>query len=86
MTAAEFRRRLLLESIPSANPVRRIFRSSSVEKFSSQTPLTRGVGEVPIVPPLAAVQTAMNNALGVRFTKLPISPEAVLEELLKGSE
>jgi xanthine dehydrogenase molybdenum-binding subunit len=46
----------------------------------------RGVGEVPIVPPLAAVQTAMNNALGARFTKLPISPEAVLEELLKGSE
>ena len=43
----------------------------------------RGVGEVPIVPPLAAVQTAIYNALGVRFTKLPISPRVILEELLK---
>jgi CO/xanthine dehydrogenase Mo-binding subunit len=43
----------------------------------------RGVGEVPIVPPLAAVQTAVYNALGVRFNKLPITPSAVLEELVR---
>jgi CO/xanthine dehydrogenase Mo-binding subunit len=43
----------------------------------------RGVGEVPIVPPLAAVQTAVYNAIGVRFNKLPISPRVVLDELLK---
>ncbi len=43
----------------------------------------RGVGEVPIVPPLAAVQTAVYNATGVRFDSLPISPSVVLEELLK---
>jgi xanthine dehydrogenase molybdenum-binding subunit len=43
----------------------------------------RGVGEVPIVPPLAAVQTAVGNALGVRFTKLPLSPAVVLDELVK---
>jgi CO/xanthine dehydrogenase Mo-binding subunit len=43
----------------------------------------RGVGEVPIVPPLAAVQTAVSNALGVRFNKLPMSPSVVLEELVK---
>jgi len=43
----------------------------------------RGVGEVPIVPPLPAVATAMSNALGVRFTKLPITPAVVLDELLK---
>ncbi len=42
----------------------------------------RGVGEVPIVPPLAAVATAVNNALGTRLSKLPISPRAILEELL----
>jgi xanthine dehydrogenase molybdenum-binding subunit len=46
----------------------------------------RGVGEVPIVPPLAAVQTAMSNALGIRFNKLPISPAVVLYELLKDEE
>jgi CO/xanthine dehydrogenase Mo-binding subunit len=43
----------------------------------------RGVGEVPIVPPLAAVQTAVYNATGIRFQKLPITPTVVLDELLK---
>ena len=43
----------------------------------------RGVGEVPIVPPLAAVQTAVYNALGVRFDALPITPSVVLGQLLK---
>jgi CO/xanthine dehydrogenase Mo-binding subunit len=42
----------------------------------------RGVGEVPIVPPLAAVQTAVANAIGVRFTKLPMTPRVILEALL----
>jgi len=41
----------------------------------------RGVGEVPIVPPLAAVANAMRSATGIRFTKLPLSPPAVLAEL-----
>jgi len=39
----------------------------------------RGVGEVPIVPPLAAVVNAMRSATGVRFTELPLSPPRVLE-------
>jgi CO/xanthine dehydrogenase Mo-binding subunit len=39
----------------------------------------RGVGEVPIVPPLAAVANAMRRATGVRFTELPLSPPRVLE-------
>jgi CO/xanthine dehydrogenase Mo-binding subunit len=39
------------------------------------------VGEVPIVPPLAAVSTAVNNALGTRFSELPISPRVIVEEL-----
>jgi CO/xanthine dehydrogenase Mo-binding subunit len=39
----------------------------------------RGVGEVPIVPPLAAVANAMRDATGVRFTQLPLSPPRVLE-------
>jgi CO/xanthine dehydrogenase Mo-binding subunit len=41
----------------------------------------RGVGEVPIVPPLAAVANAMADATGVRFTELPLSPSRVLERL-----
>ena len=42
----------------------------------------RGVGEVPIVPPLAAVANAVHDAIGIRFNELPISPAAVLEKLL----
>ena len=41
----------------------------------------RGVGEVPIVPPLAAVANAMCDATGVRFTELPLSPPRVLAAL-----
>jgi CO/xanthine dehydrogenase Mo-binding subunit len=41
----------------------------------------RGVGEVPIVPPLAAVANAMRDATGIRFTELPLSPARVLEQL-----
>ena len=41
----------------------------------------RGVGEVPICPPLAAVANAMRDATGVRFTELPLSPPRVLAAL-----
>jgi xanthine dehydrogenase molybdenum-binding subunit len=34
----------------------------------------RGVGEVPIVPPLAAIANAIRDAVGVRVTDLPITP------------
>ncbi|MDO8532563.1 MAG: xanthine dehydrogenase family protein molybdopterin-binding subunit [Dehalococcoidia bacterium] len=37
----------------------------------------RGVGEVSIVPPLAAVANAVHKAIGVRMRDLPMSPEAV---------
>ena len=39
----------------------------------------RGVGEVPIVPPLAAVANAVGEATGQRLTSLPITPGRVLE-------
>jgi CO/xanthine dehydrogenase Mo-binding subunit len=41
----------------------------------------RGVGEVPIVPPLPAVANAVYGATGVRFTDLPMSPPRVLAAL-----
>jgi len=41
----------------------------------------RGVGEAPIVPPLAAISNAVYNALGKRFFSLPMSPPKVLEGL-----
>ena len=41
----------------------------------------RGVGEVPIVPPLAAVANAVSNAIGKRVTDLPISPPKLLAKI-----
>ena len=41
----------------------------------------RGVGEGPIIPPLAAVANAVNHAIGARIRKLPITPGSVLEAL-----
>jgi CO/xanthine dehydrogenase Mo-binding subunit len=37
----------------------------------------KGVGEVPIVPPLAAVANAVRAAIGVRLTDLPMSPPKI---------
>src|SRR5438132_6704231 len=44
----------------------------------------RGVGEVPIVPPLAAVANAIYRATGTRMPTLPASPSRVLDALLEG--
>ena len=41
----------------------------------------RGVGEVPIVPPLAAVANAIHDALGIRLYDLPMKPEKIIKEL-----
>lgn len=41
----------------------------------------RGVGEVPIVPPPAAVANAIYGAVGVRVCELPMSPGRVLKAL-----
>ena len=41
----------------------------------------RGVGEVPIVPPMAAIANAIHDATGVRMVNLPMNPGAVLEAL-----
>ena len=41
----------------------------------------RGVGEVPIVPPMAAIANAIARATGARMEHLPMSPGSVLEAL-----
>jgi xanthine dehydrogenase molybdenum-binding subunit len=41
----------------------------------------RGVGEVSIVPPLAALANAIYRATGVRMRHLPMSPGKVVEAL-----
>ena len=44
----------------------------------------RGVGETPIVAPLAAVANAVSRATGVRMADLPLSPPKVLEAIANG--
>ena len=41
----------------------------------------RGVGEVPIVPPIPAIANAIYQAADVRLTELPMSPPKVLAAL-----
>ena len=41
----------------------------------------RGVGEVPIVPPMAAISNAIYDAIGIRMNDLPMSPDKILEAL-----
>ena len=41
----------------------------------------RGVGEVPIIPPLAAISNAIYHAVGVRLRHHPMSPPKVLKAL-----
>ncbi len=41
----------------------------------------RGVGETPIVPPLAAIGNAISNATGVRMTHVPMSPPRILKAM-----
>ena len=43
----------------------------------------RGVGETPIVPPLAAVANAIAAATGVRLTQVPMSPPRVLQAIVQ---
>jgi len=50
-----------------------------VEVPNSRHPLgVRGVGEAPIIPPLAAVASAVSAAIGCPVTDLPCTPERIL--------
>ena len=58
-----------------------------IDCFIIETPVpgvpygVRGVGEVPIVPPAAAVANAIARAIGVRVNHMPMTPERVLAAL-----
>jgi CO/xanthine dehydrogenase Mo-binding subunit len=46
----------------------------------------KGVGEVPIVPPMAAVANAIRDAIGIRMHHLPMSPPKILAALEQGND
>ena len=41
----------------------------------------RGVGEAPIIPPLPALAIAVSNAIGVKMSDLPLTPDVILAAL-----
>lgn len=43
----------------------------------------KGLGEPALIPTAAAIANAVYNAVGVRITELPITPERLLEEMKK---
>jgi len=45
----------------------------------------KGVGEPPLIPTAPAILNAVSNALGVRFTELPLTPEKILSALQEKS-
>ena len=56
-----------------------------VEKPNPAHPFgVKGVGEVPIVPPLGAVGNAVSRAIGIRMRHLPLTPDRVYAELQAG--
>jgi CO/xanthine dehydrogenase Mo-binding subunit len=46
----------------------------------------RGVGEVPIIPPMAAVANAIADATGIRLRDLPMSPPRLRAALDEAAE
>jgi xanthine dehydrogenase YagR molybdenum-binding subunit len=57
-----------------------------VDFYEPESERTRGViglGEPPVIAPGAAISNAVCNALGVRVTPLPLTPQRVLEALKK---
>jgi len=55
-----------------------------VEVANPNHPLgVRGVGEVGIVPPMAAVANAIYRAIGVRMSELPMSPPRLLKAIIE---
>jgi xanthine dehydrogenase molybdenum-binding subunit len=53
-----------------------------VEVANSGHPFgVRGVGEVPIVPPMAAIANGIYGATGVRMSSLPMAPDKILDAL-----
>jgi len=56
-----------------------------VEKPNPAHPYgVKGVGEVPIIPPLAAVASAVSRAVGKRLHSLPLSPDRVFQAIKEG--
>jgi CO/xanthine dehydrogenase Mo-binding subunit len=65
----------LSQSVPTITPL-------LVEVPSNLGPFgAKGVGELPVVPVAAAIANAIKDAVGVRMTQIPMTPERVFATL-----
>lgn len=69
--------------IPTAMDVPQIYPLIVEEPASSGPFGAKGVGEPALIPTAAGIANAVYNAVGIRITDLPITPEKVLSELNK---
>lgn len=69
--------------IPTAMDVPQIYPLIIEEPASSGPFGAKGVGEPALIPTAAGIANAVYNAVGIRITDLPITPEKVLSELNK---
>ena len=42
----------------------------------------RGVGEIPIVPPMGAISNAIYDAIGIRPRTMPATPRVLIDALM----
>ena len=65
--------------LPTAKDLPENFQSIILEVPEASGPYgVKGIGEIPLVPTAPAVANAVYDAVGVRVTKLPITPEKIL--------
>ena len=74
----------LIYRVPLAEDLPPVFKSITQEQGHGPGPFgAKGGGEATILPVAAAIANAVHDAIGVRITELPITPERVLEALDK---
>jgi CO/xanthine dehydrogenase Mo-binding subunit len=70
--------------VPLASDLPEIFRAVTQEQGHGPGPFgAKGMGEAGMLPVAAAVANAIDDAVGVRITSLPLSPETVLAAIEK---
>jgi CO/xanthine dehydrogenase Mo-binding subunit len=73
-------------AIPGARMAPPTITAQFVEVPSEHGPFgAKGVGEPPVIPGGAVIANAVANAVGVRITQLPVTPERVFQALYNGN-
>jgi CO/xanthine dehydrogenase Mo-binding subunit len=68
--------------VPLASDLPETFRAVTQEQGHGPGPFgAKGMGEAGMLPVAAAIANAIEDAVGVRITSLPLSPEKVLEAI-----